>query len=150
MGKLPEPGTPLWTAWLRFTDLHTSLIRASRGRVGGRWGKAGILVLHHVGARTGTLRTAPLLFGRDGESIVIVASQGGSDRNPAWLANLRANPDTVVELPGERTPRPVRARIAEGEERERLWRMMVGLYRSYDSYQRMTTRRIPVVVLEPR
>ena len=150
MGKLPEPGTPLWTAWLRFTDLHTSLIRASRGRVGGRWGKAGILVLHHVGARTGTLRTAPLLFGRDGESIVIVASQGGSDRNPAWLANLRATPDPVVELPGERTPRPVRARIAEGEERERLWRMMVGLYRSYDSYQRMTTRRIPVVVLEPR
>jgi len=150
MGKLPEPGTPLWGAWLRFTDFHTWLIRRSGGRIGARWGGAGILVLHHVGARTGTARTAPLLFGRDGDDLVIVASQGGSDANPAWLANLRARPDTTVELPGEREPRPVRAREVDGEERERLWRMMVGLYRSYESYQRATSRRIPVLVLEPR
>jgi deazaflavin-dependent oxidoreductase (nitroreductase family) len=144
--KPPKPDSFVW----RLLDLHTALLHATRGRLGGRLGRLGFLVLHHVGARTGADREDTLLYRARGEDLVIVASKGGSERNPAWLHNLRAHPDAVVELPGSRRPVPVHAREAHGEEREELWRFMVAMWPFYDAYQRNTQRLIPVVVLERR
>ena len=108
-----------------------------------------MLLLDHVGAKSGTKRTSPLLYVRDGDDVVIVASKGGFPKNPAWYHNLMANPDTTVQIGSEK--RPVHARVATPEERERLWPMAVKAYRGYDDYQaRSQGREIPLVILEPR
>jgi len=108
-----------------------------------------MLLLDHVGAKSGTKRTAPLLYVPDGDDVFIVASKGGFPKHPAWYHNLMANPDTEVQIRGER--RPVHARVATPEERERLWPMAVKSYRGYADYQaRSKGREIPLVVLERR
>ncbi|MHB8234123.1 MAG: nitroreductase family deazaflavin-dependent oxidoreductase [Solirubrobacteraceae bacterium] len=128
---------------------HTTVYRLSNGLIGHRFpGSPPMLLLDHVGARSGVKRTSPLVYGRDGENLVLVASKGGYPKNPAWLHNLRANPETRVQVGSQ--VRNVRARIAEGSERERLWKLMVGVYPGYDGYRKRTEREIPVVVLEPR
>ena len=109
---------------------------------------APMLLLDHVGAKSGKQRTSPLLYIPDGERVAIIASKGGHPRHPAWFHNLRANPDATVQVRSER--RPVRARIATGEERARLWRRAVELWPAYADYQARTEREIPVVVLDPR
>lgn len=131
--------------------LHTFLYRRTGGRIGhdipGVRGR--MLLLDHVGAKSGTKRTAPLLYVPDGENVVIVASKGGFPKHPAWFHNLKANPDTTVQVGGER--RAVRARVATPEERERLWPEAVRMYHGYEDYQaRSKGREIPLVVLEPR
>ena len=131
--------------------LHTALYRASGGRVGhtvpGVGGK--MLLLDHVGAKSGTKRTAPLLYFRDGEDLVIVASKGGYPKHPAWYHNLIANPDTEVQVGTER--RAVHARVADPEEHERLWPRAVKSYHGYADYQaRSKGRAIPLVILEDR
>lgn len=130
--------------------LHTLLYRATGGRIGGRIPSLGnMLLLDHVGARTGAKRTSPLLYTPDGDNLVIVASKGGYPKHPAWFHNLVANPDTTIQLGSER--RPVHARVATSEERERLWPMVVKTYRGYATYQaRSRGREIPLIVLEPR
>jgi deazaflavin-dependent oxidoreductase (nitroreductase family) len=148
MAKPPPPESPFWKAFGAMTKVHTALFRATRGRIGGRFGRAGMLLLHHVGARSGTPRVAPLIYLPDGDDLVIVASKAGVDRNPAWFHNLLAHPDTEVELPRQR--RRVRARVATDEERERLWPRLVEIWPPYEEYQSHTSRRIPLVVLEPR
>jgi deazaflavin-dependent oxidoreductase (nitroreductase family) len=131
---------------------HTFLYRATGGRIGhtvpGVGGK--MLLLDHVGAKSGAKRTSPLLYFRDGEEdVVIVASKGGFPRHPAWYHNLIANPDTTVQIGSER--RPVHARTANAEERERLWPVVVQKYHGYADYQaRSKGRKIPLVILEPR
>jgi len=128
---------------------HTAIYRASHGLIGHRIpGQPPVLLLDHVGAKSGTRRTSPLVYGRDGENLVLVASKGGYPKHPAWFHNLRANPDTTVQV-GSRTLN-VRARVAEGDERTRLWSLMVGVYGGYEGYRRRTEREIPLVVLEPR
>jgi F420H(2)-dependent quinone reductase len=107
-----------------------------------------MLLLDHVGARSGVKRTSPLAYGRDGDNLVLIASKGGYPKNPAWFHNLLANPDTTVQVGSQ--VRNVRVRVARGEERERLWALMVDLYRAYEGYRKRTEREIPVVVLEPR
>ena len=108
-----------------------------------------MLLLDHVGAKSGTKRTAPLLYFADGENAVIVASKGGYPKNPAWLCNLKANPDTTAQIGGER--RAVHARVATTEERERLWPVAESMWSGYADYQEHTERReIPLVILEPR
>ena len=107
-----------------------------------------MLLLDHVGAKSGKKRTTPLAYLEDGRDVVIVASKGGHPRNPAWFHNLVANPDTTIQVGSKR--RPVHARVAQGEERERLWERVVDLYGGYRDYQRRTDRQIPLVVLEPR
>ena len=92
-------------------------------------------------------RTAPLMYVRDGEDIVVLASRGGSDAMPAWYLNLKANPRTTVEV-GRRTI-DVLAQDAPEEDRERLWQLAVSNYPHFDAYQERTERRIPVVVLKP-
>jgi deazaflavin-dependent oxidoreductase (nitroreductase family) len=126
--------------------LHNRLYRASKGKVGGSMRGAPVLLLTTTGRKSGKKRTTPLLYGRAGDDLVVVASVGGAPKNPAWYWNLQGR-EAEVQVGGER--RRVRARDAEGEERERLWQQMVGIWPPYADYQTKTTRQIPVVVLEP-
>ena len=129
--------------------LHTLVYKASGGRIGHTApGLPTMLLLDHVGAKSGAKRTSPLLYIRDGENLVLVASKGGYPQHPAWYHNLRAHPDTTVQVKDER--RTVHARVATPAERERLWPRAVEFYRSYADYQRRTDREIPMVILEPR
>jgi F420H(2)-dependent quinone reductase len=147
MPKPPPAGSKFWKAWEVLTRVNIGLFRATGGRVGGKMGRAPVLLLHHTGAKSGKKRVSPLIYVPDGENVVIVASKGGIDRNPAWFHNLRAHPETEVELPREGRRR-VRARVSEGTERERLWEKAVAIYKPYADYQTYTERQIPVVVLE--
>jgi deazaflavin-dependent oxidoreductase (nitroreductase family) len=131
--------------------LHAVVYRASGGRLGqtlpGVPGK--MLLLDHVGAKSGTKRTSPLLYIEDGKNVVIVASKGGFPKHPAWFHNLEAHPDTTAQIGPER--RRIHARVATGEERERLWPMAVRAYNGYEDYQaRSKGREIPLVILQPR
>jgi deazaflavin-dependent oxidoreductase (nitroreductase family) len=107
-----------------------------------------MLLLDHVGARSGRKRTNPLACLEDGDNIVIVASKGGSPRHPAWFHNLCANPDTTVQVGSRRIP--VTARVATSNERSRLWPKVVAPYCGYENYQRRTSRQIPLVILQSR
>lgn len=107
-----------------------------------------VLLLHHVGRKSGESRVSPLLCVPDGENLVIVASKGGYTKHPAWYHNLMAAPDTEVETKGGR--RQVRAERAGPEERAVLWPKVVAAYGDYEAYQKSTDREIPVVVLKPR
>lgn len=139
----------IWPVLRRAMSAHTAIYRASGGRIGHRVpGLPQMLLLDHVGAKSGQTRTSPLVYGRDGENIVLVASKGGNPKNPAWFHNLRANPDTTVQVGPDRLP--VHARVASDSERDRLWKLMVGVYAGYETYRRRTDRKIPLVVLEPR
>lgn len=128
---------------------HAVAYRATGGRIGHRLpGLPPMLLLDHVGARSGRRRTTPLVYVPDGGDVVIVASKGGHPRNPAWFHNLRANPDTTIQIGSER--RSVRARVASPNERARLWPEAVAAYPGYRGYQERTDREIPLVILEPR
>lgn len=130
-------------------DLHVSVYRATRGLLGHRVPFAPpMLLLDHVGARSGRRRTSPLAYVRDGDAYVVIASKGGHPRHPGWFHNLRAHPDTTVQVGARRIP--VRARVATPQERDRLWPRAVEMWGPYESYQRRTERTIPLVVLEPR
>jgi deazaflavin-dependent oxidoreductase (nitroreductase family) len=138
-----------WPLLRRLMGVHTQVYRLSNGVIGHRFpGAPPMLLLDHVGARTGTRRTIPLLYVKDGDDVVIVASKGGHPKNPAWYHNLRANPDTLVQIGSER--RPVRARVATANERQRLWPKAVATYAGYRGYQERTQRQIPLVILERR
>lgn len=127
---------------------HTAVYRLTGGLVGHRIpGAPPMLLLDHVGARSGKKRTTPLAYLEYGHDLVVVASKGGHPRNPAWFHNLVANPETTIQVGSRR--RPVHARVAEGDERERLWERVVELYDGYRGYQERTDRQIPLVVLEP-
>lgn len=140
----------IWPATRRFMGAHTFLYKRTGGRLGhsipGVPGK--MLLLDHVGAKSGQLRTSPLLYVEDGADVVIVASKGGFPKNPAWFHNLMAHPDTTVQIGSER--RPVHARVARPAERDRLWEKADRAYRGYADYRARTDREIPLVVLEPR
>ena len=136
-------------AWQAMQLSHLALFRGTGRRFGTELGNVRVLFLHHHGAKTGKERISPLLYVQDGDNLAIIASKGGHQRNPAWLHNLNANPDAEVELKGG--VRAVRARVAEGEERERIWKKAVAVWPDYERYQRRAPHReIPVVVLEPR
>ena len=138
----------MWPALNRVTNAHVALYRVSHGLIGHRVpGFATMLLLDHVGARSGRRRTVPLVYIRDGEDVVIIASKGGHPRHPAWYHNLLAHPETSVQIGAER--RDVHARVATPTERKRLWPKAVAAYGGYADYQRRTGREIPVVILEP-
>ncbi|GAA4819526.1 nitroreductase/quinone reductase family protein [Nocardioides caeni] len=135
---------------------NVALFRLTNGRIGSKWRiGAGwkkpvpVLLLDHVGRKSGTSFTTPLLYMADGQDVVVVASQGGLPKNPQWYANLMARPDTSIHLKKERA-RAVRARVADARERELLWPRLVDVYADFENYQSWTDREIPVVVLEPR
>ena len=110
-------------------------------------GKAPVLLLTTTGRKSGKPRTTPLLYARAGDGYVLIASKGGAEHDPLWYRNLQANPRAEIQI-GRKTEQ-VRARDAEGEERERSWRALTDLYGGYDDYARKTSREIPVVLLEP-
>jgi len=138
-----------WALLNRLGGGHVAVYRATHGLIGHRGpGMPPMLLLDHVGAKSGRRRTTPLIYTRDGEDLVVVASKGGHPANPAWYYNLMAHPDTTVQVGSEH--RAVHAREAGAEERERLWPMAVAVYGPYESYRRRTEREIPLVVLERR
>lgn len=144
---VPPPGTMRFRIAQAFVDLNTMLYRRTGGRFGSKVKGAPVLLLDHVGRKTGTQRTTPVLYLQDGSDLAIVASRGGSDAMPAWFRNLMANPSTSVQI--GRETRPVVAREATTEERQRLWPRLAEMYPDYDVYQRRTERQIPVVILSP-
>jgi F420H(2)-dependent quinone reductase len=135
----------------RSTKMHVALYRRSGGRLGGHLpGLPGarVALIDHRGARSGTQRTSPLMYHDDGDAIAVVASKAGQPTNPAWFHNLMANPDTTVQIGSE--VRPVRARLATEEERERLWPEFLAFYPGYAAFrERAKPRILPIVLLEP-
>ncbi|MFV2178543.1 nitroreductase family deazaflavin-dependent oxidoreductase [Actinomadura sp. LOL_016] len=134
--------------------LHVEAYRVTNGRVGGTWrvGSAlrrgvPICLLTTRGRRTGRPRTLPLLYMRDGDRVVIVASQGGLPKHPMWYLNLRADPRVVVRIGPD--VRRMRARTADADERAALWPRLLEVYADYGDYQSWTDREIPVVICEP-
>lgn len=127
--------------------IHPWLYRISGGRIGGRMMGMPVLLLHTRGRKTSQPRTSALMYLPDGDRFVVIASYAGEPRHPAWWLNLRASPRTTIQV-GRRTLSVV-AREAEGEERERLWKRVVEAESGYETYRQRTSRRIPVVVLEP-
>lgn len=128
---------------------HSTVYRFSGGRIGQHLpGAPPMLLLDHVGAKSGAKRTSPLAYLEDSRDLVIVASKGGYPKNPGWFYNLKANPDTTIQVGRDR--RLVHARVADRAERERLWPMIVELYDGYRGYQERTDREIPLVILQPR
>ena len=131
------------------SDWNTQVIeefRANGGKVES-FGNAPLLILHTTGAKSGEERESPLLYREQGDDLVIFASFAGAPVNPAWFHNLVANPEATVELGTE--TRTVRARIVEGEERDRLWEWNKQDYATFGDYETKTDRVIPVVILEP-
>jgi deazaflavin-dependent oxidoreductase (nitroreductase family) len=128
--------------------LNVPIYRLTRGRVMGRIGRAPVLLLTSTGRRSGQPRTAPVLFLADGERVIVIGSNAGNTREPAWSHNLKANPDAEVEIRGEH--RQVRARACAGDERAELWRRMNEQYAGFDDYDERTSRDIAVFALEPR
>lgn len=120
----------------------------SGGDKGHEW-REGVmtLLLSAKGRKSGVWRRTALIYGRDGENYIIVASKGGAEKHPLWFLNLRDNPDAEIQVGPDTVE--VRARIAEGEERDRLWGTMAAIWPDYNAYQTKTDRQIPVVVLEP-
>jgi len=131
--------------WKWFGDLHTRLYRATGGRLGARLVGMPVLLLTTIGRRSGEARTAPMPYLAWGEDWVIVGSNNGGPRDPAWWFNLQADPEATIDL-GSETAK-VRARVAEAREREELWPLLTEFNPRYIKYQEMTTRRLPVVVL---
>jgi F420H(2)-dependent quinone reductase len=137
----------------RSTRPHVALYRL----LGGRFGSghlpglpaAKVLLLDHTGARTGTRRTSPVMYREEGGTFAIVASKAGQPTHPAWFHNLRANPDTTIQV--GKDVHDVRARVAGEEERRQLWPKLLACYPGYEFYEELAApRRIPVVILEPR
>ena len=127
--------------------VHQWLYEHSDGRIGASLGGRPMLLLRTVGRRTGQPRTAALLYAYDGDAYVVIASKGGAPQHPGWFHNLTAQPDVEIQVGRERIP--VRARVAEGEERARLWARADEINQGqYATYQSRTSRVIPVVVLE--
>ena len=121
--------------------------RANRGKVGGNFERQPLLLLHHRGARTGVERVNPVAYQKVGDSYAVFASKGGSPTNPDWYHNLIANPRARVEVGNQAFD--VNARVAQGEERERIWRDQVKFNPNFGDYEGKTARQIPVVVLDP-
>jgi deazaflavin-dependent oxidoreductase (nitroreductase family) len=136
--------------WMRVMNrLHRAVLSLSRGRIGWKMGRVQAVELHTIGRSTGqrrsTMLTAPIV---EDDRIVVIASKGGDDRNPFWYNNLLAHPDAELTINGRTVP--VTARTANAEERTELWPRAVAAYSGYASYQKKTSREIPVVICEIR
>jgi deazaflavin-dependent oxidoreductase (nitroreductase family) len=130
-----------------FTRALVADLRAHAGEVtSGPFMGRPVLLLTTTGAHSGLPRLAPLVYSRDGDRLVVVASKGGAPVNPKWFANLVANPVVTVEARGETFP--ARAIVAEGADRDRLWAAHVRQHPGFAEYERKTTRQIPVISLE--
>ncbi len=122
--------------------------RGNEGNVGGMFEGRPLLLLHHVGAKSGTERVSPLMYQTLDDGFAIFASKGGAEQNPAWFHNLKSSPETTVEIGTETVT--VRARVAEDEEHDRIWAQQKRDFSFFAEYEQKTSRsKIPVVILEP-
>jgi deazaflavin-dependent oxidoreductase (nitroreductase family) len=126
---------------------HVRRYRETDGEVGYLWNGVPTLLLTTTGRKSGRPRTSALIFGRDAEDYLVIASKGGSPEHPEWYRNLEADPKAEIQVRAERIQ--VAARTATADERPRLWGIMAGQWPNYDVYQTRTDRHIPVVVLTP-
>jgi deazaflavin-dependent oxidoreductase (nitroreductase family) len=129
-----------------FNEQIIDEFRASGGTVGGAFKGASLLLLHTTGAKSGQRRIAPLAYRRDGEHLVVFASKAGAPTNPDWYHNLLTNPGVTVEVGSETFD--ATARVADGEERERLWKQQKADIPNFAEYEQKTDRTIPVIILE--
>ena len=132
-----------------FQDFNKNLIeefRTNQGKVSGMFENVPVLILTTTGAKSGRQHTTPLVYTKDGDDLVIIASKGGSPTHPAWYHNLVANPTVTVELPEEEFE--ARAVVTEGDERDRLFEAQASLMPNFNQYQENTSRRIPVIRLQ--
>jgi F420H(2)-dependent quinone reductase len=143
--NLNSPYADVFIKWM--ARANTWLYRVSGGRLGGTLQKAPVALLTTTGRKTGQPRVSPLLYLRDGDRVVVAASRGGSDKNPLWYLNLKANPKVQVQIKKEVLK--LTARDATDEERQRYWPQLVQMYPTYEDYQSWTDRVIPLVVCEP-
>jgi deazaflavin-dependent oxidoreductase (nitroreductase family) len=129
--------------------VHRAVLKVTGGRFGWDVANMPVVELTTTGRKSGrphtVLLTSPV---RDGDAVVVVASRGGADHHPAWFLNLRANPDVEAKV-GNESRRKMLARVAEPDERARLWPQVVAKYKGYGDYQAKTQREIPLVLLEP-
>ncbi|MGE2726990.1 nitroreductase family deazaflavin-dependent oxidoreductase [Mycolicibacterium pulveris] len=154
--KPKQLNSPIVTQVMKYAGkAHVWVYRRTGGRIGANWRVgAGLkkpvptLLLEHIGRKTGRRLVSPLVFIRDGDDVIVVASQGGRDTDPQWYRNLVANPDAHIEIGSDR--RPVRAVTATPEQRARLWPKLVEAYADFDTYQAWADREIPVIILQPR
>jgi deazaflavin-dependent oxidoreductase (nitroreductase family) len=135
-------------SWQWFGTLHRKAFELTGGRIGARLLWLDVLLLTTTGRRSGLRRTTPMPYWPDGERFVLVGSNGGEPRDPAWWLNLQADPHAEVQVREGRFA--VVARLAGGEERARLWPQLKAWNRIYVRYEEKTDREIPVVVLEKR
>ncbi len=131
---------------LEFNNQVIAEFRANEGKVGGAFAGAPMVLLTMKGAKSGEKRTIPLVYSKDGDNVVIIASMGGAPKHPAWFLNLKANPDVTVEVGTEKFQ--ARASVPEGAERDRLFNQQAALMPNFAEYQQKTTRVIPAVVLK--
>jgi deazaflavin-dependent oxidoreductase (nitroreductase family) len=130
-----------------YGDDHVRVYQETNGERGYLWRNGTtILLLTTTGRKSGVKRTTPLIHRTDGERWIIVASKGGTPDHPYWFLNLEENPEAEIQVLDEKIP--VSYSVAEGEERERLWKLMAEVWPDYDEYQTKTDREIPVVILE--
>jgi len=130
-----------------FGEAHVRRYRETNGEVGHLWREGStILLLTTTGRKSGEKRTVPLIYAADGARYVIIASKGGAPEHPGWYQNIEKSPDVELQVKGDVFR--ARARVAKGEERERLWRLANTVWKYYDDYAKKTAREIPVVVLE--
>jgi deazaflavin-dependent oxidoreductase (nitroreductase family) len=130
-------------------DFNRRLIaefRANGGKVTGMFANLPVLLITTKGAKSGQQRTTPLVYSKDGDRLVIIASMGGAPKHPAWFHNLSANREVTLEVGAEKFQ--ARASVPQGAERDRLFKQQADLMPNFNEYQQKTTRRIPVVVLE--
>ena len=134
-----------------YNDWNANIIeecRANEGRVGGQFEGAPLLLLHTTGAKSGQERVSPVMYQQVGDDYAVFASKAGAPDNPDWYHNLRAHPRVQAEI-GTQTV-ALEARVAEGEERDRIWTTQKERVPGFADYEQKTTRTIPVVILEPR
>jgi len=129
-----------------FGQEHTDRYKETDGDVGHDWQGTQVLLLTTTGRKTGEERELPLIYGTNGDDYLIVASKGGADQPPAWYLNLKADPNVVVQVKGDRFE--AQAREASPEEKADLWSTMTAEWPAYDEYQKKTERDIPIIVLE--
>jgi deazaflavin-dependent oxidoreductase (nitroreductase family) len=126
---------------------HIRRYRETGGETGYIWNGVTTLLLTTTGRRSGQPRTSALIFGRDGDDYLVIASKGGADEHPLWYRNLLADPHAAIQVRDRQLK--VTARTAGAEERPRLWGVMTASWPNYDAYQSRTKREIPLVVLTP-
>lgn len=128
--------------------IHAMLMQISGGRVGNKMGGNHILLLHHIGAKSGKKYATPLAYVEDGDSYAIIASAGGQANHPGWYHNLKANPNTTIEIMGQ--SQPVKAQVAPKAKRDKLWAEITAEFSQFSEYQKKTSREIPIVLLHPQ